>query len=115
VPFPADVPQSQSVRRTVSAAGDAMVVDDAGNDPRLATHPLVARAHVNVVAAAPLHHDGYIVGALGVTTATSSARWASSTPARGTWTPRPPAGSWSGSPAGSTARPGCGTGSKSRR
>jgi signal transduction histidine kinase len=64
VPFAVDVPQSQSVCRMVSAADVAMVVDDAGNDPRLAAHPLIARAHVNFVAAAPLHHDGYIVGAL---------------------------------------------------
>jgi signal transduction histidine kinase len=64
VPIAVDVPQSLSVCRMVSAADETMVVDDAGNDHRLAAHPLVARAHVNFVAAAPLHHDGYIVGAL---------------------------------------------------
>lgn len=64
VPIAVDVPQSQSVCRMVSASDDVMVVDDASNDPRLAAHPLVARASVTFVAAAPLHHGGHIVGAL---------------------------------------------------
>jgi len=64
LPIAVDVPQSLSLCRMVSASDDVMVVDDAVNDPRLAAHPLVARAHVNFVAAAPLHHGGHIVGAL---------------------------------------------------
>jgi signal transduction histidine kinase len=64
MPIAIDVPQSLSLCRMVSAADDAMVVDDAVNDPRVATHPLVAGANVRFLAAAPLHHEGHIVGAL---------------------------------------------------
>lgn len=62
---PMDVPKSRSLCDMVSTSHDAMVVDDAPQDPRLADHPLVSgAAHVRFIAAAPLHHDGYIVGAL---------------------------------------------------
>jgi signal transduction histidine kinase len=64
MPIAIDVPQSLSLCRMVSAADEAMVVDDALNDLRVATHPLVAGANVRFLAAAPLHHEGHIVGAL---------------------------------------------------
>ncbi|GLY02687.1 MULTISPECIES: GAF domain-containing sensor histidine kinase [Actinoplanes] len=60
-----DVPQSMSLCDIVSAADDTMVINDAARDPRLSTHPLVrGTEHVRFLGAAPLHHDGQIVGAL---------------------------------------------------
>src|SRR5690242_9016091 len=65
MPMAVDVPKSRSLCDIVAGRNDAMVVDDAPHDPRLADHPLVAgAAHVNFIAAAPLRHDGHIVGAL---------------------------------------------------
>lgn len=64
MPVAVDVPQSLSLCGLVSVADETMVVDDACNDHRLASHPLIAAASVNFVAAAPLHHEGHIVGAL---------------------------------------------------
>ncbi|WP_250006647.1 GAF domain-containing sensor histidine kinase [Actinoplanes sp. M2I2] len=65
MPMAVDVPKSRSLCDIVAGRNDAMVVDDALHDPRLADHPLVAGAtHVNFIAAAPLRHDGHIVGAL---------------------------------------------------
>lgn len=65
IPATVDVPQSRSLCDMVSAAHDAILVGDASHDPRLADHPLVrGAAHVNFIAAAPLHRDGHIVGAL---------------------------------------------------
>lgn len=59
------VPKSISFTNMVAAQDHVMIVDDAGRDPRTADHPLVAgSAHVSFIAAAPLHHDGHIVGAL---------------------------------------------------
>ncbi|GAA2712690.1 GAF domain-containing sensor histidine kinase [Actinoplanes palleronii] len=60
-----DVPQSMSLCDVVAATDDTMVVTDASQDPRLAGHPLVRGAqHVRFLGAAPLHHEGQIVGAL---------------------------------------------------
>ncbi|BCY07032.1 GAF domain-containing sensor histidine kinase [Actinoplanes sp. L3-i22] len=60
-----DVPQSMSLCDAVAAANDTMIVGDASRDPRLATHPLVqGTEHVRFLGAAPLHHEGQIVGAL---------------------------------------------------
>ncbi|WP_436521244.1 GAF domain-containing sensor histidine kinase [Actinoplanes sp. HUAS TT8] len=60
-----DVPQSMSLCDAVAAANDTMVIDDATCDPRLSTHPLVRGSeHVRFLGAAPLHHEGQIVGAL---------------------------------------------------
>ncbi|MEV4351836.1 GAF domain-containing sensor histidine kinase [Actinoplanes sp. NPDC049596] len=60
-----DVPKSRSLCDMVSTAHDTMVLDDAPHDPRVADHPLVSgAAHVNFIAAAPLYHEGHIVGAL---------------------------------------------------
>jgi signal transduction histidine kinase len=65
IPSTVDVPKSRSLCDMVSAAHNTIAVDDAPHDPRLADHPLVSgAAHVNFIAAAPLHHDGHIVGAL---------------------------------------------------
>ncbi|WP_433303170.1 GAF domain-containing sensor histidine kinase [Actinoplanes sp. CA-030573] len=65
IPATVDVRRSRSLSGMVSAAHDALVVDDAAHDPRVADHPLVVgAAHVDFIAAAPLHHDGHIVGAL---------------------------------------------------
>ncbi|MBM2615873.1 GAF domain-containing sensor histidine kinase [Actinoplanes sp. LDG1-06] len=65
MPMAVDVPKSRSLCDIVAGRNDAMVVDDAPHDPRLADHPLVSgSAHVNFIAAAPLRHDGHIVGAL---------------------------------------------------
>ncbi|MEV6344769.1 GAF domain-containing sensor histidine kinase [Actinoplanes sp. NPDC051851] len=60
-----DVPQSMSLCDIVSSAANTMVIDDASRDPRLSTHPLVrGTEHVRFLGAAPLHHEGQIVGAL---------------------------------------------------
>jgi signal transduction histidine kinase len=60
-----DIPNSVSLCQIVSSDDRPMIVDDATRHPRLSTHPLVAGAeHVRFVGAAPLHHDGQIVGAL---------------------------------------------------
>lgn len=60
-----DVPQSMSLCDAVAAANDTMVIGDASRDPRMATHPLVrGTEHVRFLGAAPLHHEGQIVGAL---------------------------------------------------
>ncbi|GAA2674329.1 GAF domain-containing sensor histidine kinase [Actinoplanes palleronii] len=60
-----DVPQSMSLCDVVAATNDTMMVRDATTDPRLSTHPLVRGAeHVRFLGAAPLHHNGQIVGAL---------------------------------------------------
>jgi signal transduction histidine kinase len=65
IPATVDVPRPRSLCDMVSAAHDAVLVDDASRDPRVADHPLVSgAAHVNFIAAAPLHQDGRIVGAL---------------------------------------------------
>ncbi|MBL7255706.1 GAF domain-containing sensor histidine kinase [Paractinoplanes lichenicola] len=65
MPMAVDVPKSRSLCDIVAGRNDTMVVDDASHDPRLADHPLVSgAAHVNFIAAAPLRHDGHIVGAL---------------------------------------------------
>lgn len=65
MPAVGDVPKAASLCDMVSEADQAIAVDDAEHDPRMATHPLVAgAAHVRFLAAAPLHHDGHIVGAL---------------------------------------------------
>ncbi|WP_250038266.1 GAF domain-containing sensor histidine kinase [Paractinoplanes maris] len=65
MPMAVDVPTSRSVCDIVAGRNDVLVTDDASHDPRLAGHPLVAgAAHVNFIAAAPLRHDGHIVGAL---------------------------------------------------
>ncbi|MGK5684161.1 GAF domain-containing sensor histidine kinase [Actinoplanes sp. URMC 104] len=65
LPVALDVPKSRSLCDIVAGTHDTMVVDDAPHDPRVAGHPLVAGAtHVNFIAAAPLRHDGHIVGAL---------------------------------------------------
>jgi signal transduction histidine kinase len=65
MPIAVEVPHSMSLCGMVCSADDTMVVDDPAHDPRVATHPLVAGpAHVNFLAAAPLHHEGHIVGAL---------------------------------------------------
>ncbi|WP_127552118.1 GAF domain-containing sensor histidine kinase [Actinoplanes sp. OR16] len=60
-----DIPHSVSLCRIVSSEDRPMIVDDATRHPALATHPLVAGAErVRFVGAAPLHHNGQIVGAL---------------------------------------------------
>ncbi|BCY09371.1 GAF domain-containing sensor histidine kinase [Actinoplanes sp. L3-i22] len=60
-----DVPQSVSLCDVVAATDDTMVVKDATRDPRLADHPLVRGSeHVRFLGAAPLHHEGQVVGAL---------------------------------------------------
>jgi signal transduction histidine kinase len=65
MPSVGDVPKSASLCDMVSEADHAVAVDDAAHDPRMAAHPLVAgSAHVRFLAAAPLHYDGHIVGAL---------------------------------------------------
>ncbi|MBU2666917.1 GAF domain-containing sensor histidine kinase [Actinoplanes bogorensis] len=65
MPIAVDVPKSRSLCDMVAGRNAVMVVDDAPHDPRLADHPLVSgSAHVNFIAAAPLRHDGHIVGAL---------------------------------------------------
>ncbi|GIM90789.1 GAF domain-containing sensor histidine kinase [Paractinoplanes toevensis] len=65
MPFLGDVPKAASLCDMVSEADHAVAVDDAAHDPRMSQHPLVAgSAHVRFLAAAPLHHDGHIVGAL---------------------------------------------------
>ncbi|GAA2625620.1 hypothetical protein GCM10010436_33430 [Paractinoplanes durhamensis] len=65
MPSVGDVPKSASLCDMVSEADHAVAVDDADHDPRMSAHPLVAgSAHVRFLAAAPLHYDGHIVGAL---------------------------------------------------
>ncbi|MEU4236281.1 GAF domain-containing sensor histidine kinase [Actinoplanes sp. NPDC026619] len=65
MPSVGDVPKSASLCDMVSETDHAVAVDDAAHDPRMAGHPLVAgAAHVKFLAAAPLHYDGHIVGAL---------------------------------------------------
>src|SRR4051812_25979321 len=65
MPALGDVPKSASLCDMVSVADHAVSVDDADHDPRMASHPLVTGAtHVKFLAAAPLHYDGHIVGAL---------------------------------------------------
>ncbi|MEU4689251.1 GAF domain-containing sensor histidine kinase [Actinoplanes sp. NPDC023714] len=60
-----DIPHSVSLCRIVSSEDRPMIVDDASQHPGLSTHPLVAGSeHVRFVGAAPLHHNGQIVGAL---------------------------------------------------
>ncbi|MBB2949062.1 signal transduction histidine kinase [Actinoplanes lutulentus] len=60
-----DIPHSMSLCEIVSSADRPMIVDDATLHPRLSSHPLVAGSeHVRFVGAAPLHHNGQIVGAL---------------------------------------------------
>ncbi|GIF21514.1 signal transduction histidine kinase [Actinoplanes tereljensis] len=65
MPVLGEVPKAASLCDMVSEADHAIAVDDAEHDPRMSQHPLVAGdAHVRFLAAAPLHYDGHIVGAL---------------------------------------------------
>lgn len=60
-----DVPRSTSLCRVVSTSDQAIVVDDASADPRFRHHPMVTGPdHARFIGAAPLHHDGQIIGAL---------------------------------------------------